>query len=81
MFADVSGLPPIMIQIGESEVMLSDALRLATHLAESGVRVTLESWPGMFHVWHFMGNKQPQAVAALRSSAAFIASALDGTAS
>lgn len=81
VFADVTGLPPIMIQIGESEVMLSDALRLATHLAESGVRVTLESWPGMFHAWHFMGNKQPQAMAALRSSAAFIASALDGTAS
>jgi acetyl esterase/lipase len=81
VFADVTGLPPMMIQIGETEVMLSDALRLATHLAESGVRVTLESWPGMFHAWHFMGDKQYQAVAALRSSAAFITSALDGTAS
>lgn len=79
VFADVRGLPPVMIQIGEAEVMLSDALRLATHLAESGVRVTLESWPGMFHAWHFVGAKQPQAVAALQSSARFIASALDGT--
>jgi acetyl esterase/lipase len=80
VFADVTGLPPIMIQIGESEVMLSDALRLASHLAESGVRVTLESWPGMFHAWHFMGDKQPQAVAALRSSVSFISAALDGSA-
>lgn len=81
VFADVRGLPPVMIQIGEAEVMLSDALRLASHLAESGVRVTLESWPGMFHAWHFVGDKQPQAVAALQSSVRFIASVLDGTAS
>lgn len=80
VFADVRGLPPVMIQVGEAEVMLSDALRLATHLAESGVRVTLESWPGMFHAWHFVGAKQPQAVAALHSSVRFIANALEGTA-
>jgi epsilon-lactone hydrolase len=77
VFADVAGLPPIMIQIGESEVMLSDALRLATHLAESGVRVTLESWPGMFHAWHFVAAHQPESQAALQSSVAFIASALE----
>jgi len=80
VFANVTGLPPIMIQIGESEVMLSDALRLATHLAESGVRVTLESWPGMFHAWHFVAAHQPESQAALHSSVAFIASALDAAA-
>lgn len=78
IFADVAGLPPIMIQIGESEVMLSDALRLASHLAESGVRVNLESWPGMFHAWHFVAAHQPEARAALQSSAAFILNALEG---
>ncbi|MGO4834939.1 alpha/beta hydrolase, partial [Rhizobiaceae sp. 2RAB30] len=45
LFADVRGLPPIMVQIGESEVMLSDAMRLAAHLAENRVRTSLEVWP------------------------------------
>ena len=47
VFADVRGLPPILIHIGEREVMLSDAIRLAGHLAENRVRVTLEVWPNM----------------------------------
>lgn len=80
VFADVKGLPPVMIQIGESEVMLSDALHLATHLAENGVRVTLESWPGMFHAWHFVAAHQPESQAALQSSVAFIGSALEAAA-
>ena len=50
--ADVRGLPPILIQVGEAEVMMSGAIRLSEHLAESGVRTTLQVWPDMFHVWH-----------------------------
>jgi len=50
--ADVQGLPPILVQVGEAEVMMSGAIRLAEHLAEGGVRSTLEVWPNMFHVWH-----------------------------
>ena len=45
VFADVRGLPPILVQIGEGELMLSDAIRLASHLRESRVRVSLEIWP------------------------------------
>ncbi len=52
VFSDVRGLPPILVQIGEQELMLSDAIRLAAHLGENRVRVSLEIWPGMFHVWH-----------------------------
>lgn len=50
VFADVRGLPPIMGRVGENEVMLSDAMRLACHLASNRVRTTLEVWPGTFHV-------------------------------
>lgn len=72
VFADVRGLPPILVHIGESEVMLSDAIRLAAHLAENRVRVTLEVWPEMFHVWHLFAAILPQGMKALKGAAAFI---------
>jgi len=72
VFADVTGLPPIMVQMGEAELMLTDGMRLATHLAENRVRMTLEVWPQMFHAWHFVANLQPEARQALESAALFL---------
>ncbi|REE07123.1 acetyl esterase/lipase [Paraburkholderia sp. BL27I4N3] len=72
VFADVTGLPPIMVQMGEAEQMLTDGMRLATHLAENRVRVTLEVWPHMFHAWHFMSTEQPEAKQALANAAQFM---------
>jgi acetyl esterase/lipase len=80
VFADVRGLPPILVQIGESEVMLSDAMRLATHLAENRVRVSLEVWPGMFHVWHMFAAILPEGMQALQGAAAFLEGALSADA-
>lgn len=72
IFADVRGLPPILVQIGESEVMLSDAIRLATHLAENRVRTSLEVWPGMFHVWPMFASVLPEGMQALESACVFL---------
>lgn len=72
VFADVRGLPPILVQIGESEVMLSDAIRLATHLAENRVRTSLEVWPGMFHVWPMFASILPEGMQALESACVFL---------
>jgi acetyl esterase/lipase len=72
VFADVTGLPPILVQIGENELMLNDAIRLASHLAENRVRVNLEVWPGMPHAWHFFQSFLPEAEQALQASARFI---------
>jgi len=80
VFADVTELPPIMIQIGENEVMLSDAMRLATHLGDHRVRVTLEVWPGMFHAWHFYATILPEAMQAMTNSARFIEQVLQDAA-
>lgn len=76
VFADVRGLPPILVQIGESEVMLSDAIRLATHLADARVRTSLEIWPDMFHVWPVFAGLLPEADEALESAATFLDRAL-----
>lgn len=72
VFADVRGLPPILVHIGESEVMLSDAMQLAVHLAENRVRVSLEVWPGMFHVWHMFAAILPEGMRALEDAAHFL---------
>lgn len=77
VFADVSGLPPILVQIGENEVMLSGAIRLATHLAEDRVRTTLEVWPGMFHVWHLFAAILPDGQQAIDNAADFLLQAIE----
>lgn len=80
VFADVTGLPPILVQIGENELMLSDAMRLANHLADNRVRVNLEVWPGMFHAWHFYAGMLAEGQQALESSVRFIEAGLIGAA-
>lgn len=50
--ADLAGLPPLLIQVGTAEILLDDSLTLATKAASADVHVTLETWPGMPHVFH-----------------------------
>lgn len=76
VFADVHDLAPVLIQIGENEVMLSDAIRLASNLGEARVRTSLEVWPGMFHVWHLLAGILPDADQALRNAVRFLDDAL-----
>ncbi|MDC7683727.1 alpha/beta hydrolase fold domain-containing protein [Asticcacaulis sp. BYS171W] len=75
VFADVRNLPPIMVQVGESEVMLSEGIQLASHLAMNRVRVSLEVWPEMFHVWHMYATMLPEGLQALQNGVAFIEAA------
>ena len=51
LFADLSGLPPMLIQVGSAEILLDDAQRLAERARSAGVKVTLEIGEGMMHVW------------------------------
>jgi acetyl esterase/lipase len=76
VFADVRGLPPILVQIGEAELMLSDAIRLASHLGENRVRVSLEVWPGMFHVWHMFQSELAEGHQAIENAARFLGQAV-----
>jgi acetyl esterase/lipase len=50
--ADLCGLPPLLIQVGENEILLDMGRRIAAQAKDSGVDVTLEVEPGMFHAWH-----------------------------
>lgn len=51
LYADLSGLPPLLIQVGTAETLLDDSTRLAERARKSGVNVTLEPWENMVHVW------------------------------
>ncbi len=52
VFADLRGLPPMLIQVGEAEVLLDDARDLASNARRAGVSASLEVWDHMVHVWH-----------------------------
>lgn len=56
LYADLSGLPPTLIQVGDHEILLSDSTRLADKMNQSGSHATLKIWDGMWHVWHYYAD-------------------------
>jgi monoterpene epsilon-lactone hydrolase len=54
LFASLSGLPPLLVQVGTADLLLSDSERLAAAAAEAGVDVTLEIGEGLPHVYQLM---------------------------
>jgi len=53
LFADLRGLPPLLIHVGNDEALLDDSVQLAERAKAAGVDVTLEVWDQMVHVWHW----------------------------
>jgi acetyl esterase/lipase len=60
LFADLSGLPPLLVQVGTAETLLDDSLRFAERARDAGVDVTLEVWEDMIHVWHLFAADLPE---------------------
>ena len=54
LFASLSGLPPLLVQVGTADLLLSDSERLATAAAEAGVDVTLQIGEGLPHVYQLL---------------------------
>lgn len=65
LYADLKGLPPILIQVGTREVLLDDSRRFAERATEDGVAVQLDIWEGMFHVWQSFSPFMPESSAAI----------------
>jgi monoterpene epsilon-lactone hydrolase len=72
VFGDLAGLPPLLIQAGSHEVLLSDAVRLAAKAAADDVDVTLDVVPGVPHVFQAFAGILDEGAAALDRVAAFI---------
>jgi epsilon-lactone hydrolase len=60
IYADYKGLPPMLIQVGDAEILLDDSTRVAERARAAGVKVELEAWPEMFHVWHVFAKILPE---------------------
>jgi monoterpene epsilon-lactone hydrolase len=61
LYADLHGLPPVLIQAGDAEILRDDSTRFAAAAQAAGVDVTLEIWPEMPHVWHAFAGLVPEA--------------------
>jgi acetyl esterase/lipase len=60
LYANLQGLPPLLIQVGTRETLLDDATRLAARAQADGVDVTLEPWEEMIHVWQIFAPLLPE---------------------
>lgn len=74
LFADLTGLPPMLIQTGTHEVLLSDSTRLAERAEAAGVSVTLDLAEGLWHVYQAFARLVPEATDALVRAAVFMRS-------
>jgi len=72
LFEDLTGMPPMLIQVGNDEVLLSDSTRLAERAKKAGVEVELEVAEDMWHVYQLFARYLPEADKALDRAAIFI---------
>jgi phosphinothricin tripeptide acetyl hydrolase len=74
LFADLRGLPPLLIHVGSDEVLLDDAVQLAERAKAAGVDATLEIYDRMIHVWHWFLPMLDEAQTAVEAIGRFVRS-------
>ena len=74
VFGDYTGIPPLLIQVGEHEMLRDDNVRVAAKARSDGVEMKLEVWPGMVHV--FQIRELPESREAIEHIADFMRSCL-----
>jgi len=72
LYADLTGLPPLLIQVGTAECLFDDATRLADRARAAGVDVVLEPWDDMIHMWHSFAAILPEGQQAIDRIGQFI---------
>ena len=72
LYADLRGLPPMLIQVGDAEVLLDDSTRLAGIAREAGVEVEMDVWDDMIHVWHLFAPILTEGKRAISQAGEFI---------
>ncbi len=72
LYADLQGLPPLLIQVGSAEVLLDDSTRLADRASAAGISTTLEVWPDMIHVWQSFAAILPEGRQAIERIGEFV---------
>ena len=77
LYADLHGLPPLLLQVGTAETMLDDSVAFAARAEEAGVEVTLEQWPEMIHGWQSNPHRLPEGREAIEHIADFYRRVVD----
>lgn len=72
VFADLAGLPPLLIQVGSTELLLSDAQRLTERARADGVAVQMQVWENMIHVFQALAGWVPESSLAVKEIGAFV---------
>jgi len=72
LYGDFRDLPPLLLHVGDAEVLLDDSTRVAEKARAAGVDVTLEVWPEMPHVWHAFAPFLPEASQAIERIGTFV---------
>jgi monoterpene epsilon-lactone hydrolase len=79
LYADLRGLPPLLLHVGEHETLLDDSVRFGERAAAAGVEVKTVVWPQMFHVFQIFAPLLPEASQAVAQIAGFISARLNGS--
>ncbi len=76
LYAELGGLPPMLIHAGSYEMLLDDSRRLAERANAAGTEATLRTWPVVPHVWQLFNL--PESAQSMAAAAAFLADKLHG---
>ena len=72
LYADLKGLPPLLVQVGTDEVLLADSTRLVERAKQAGVNAVIDEWEKMQHVWQFAASFIPEGRRAIDRIGEFI---------
>ena len=75
LYADLKGLPPLLIQVGSAETLFDDSIQIAARAGAADVRVTLEVWPHMIHAWPLFYQQLTDGRRAIATAGSFIRAA------
>jgi epsilon-lactone hydrolase len=76
IYANLKGLAPLLIQVGAAETLLDDAIRLAKVAGAADVRVDLQIWPEMVHVWHMFHPELKAGLRAIKEGGDYVRAAI-----
>jgi len=79
LYADLAGLPPLLLHVGADEVLRDDSIRFAARAQAAQVDVTLRVWPSVPHAWQLMAQLLPEGRQSLREAIIFVSQAIEGS--
>jgi len=77
IYADLTGIPPLIIHVGSAEILFDDSTRLAERAKAADVEVSFQEYEDMIHVWHYFAGMLPEGKAAIEEIGQFVRTKLN----